>query len=81
MAQVIPALIATVASIGAAKLLGGGSARQIVPLPDATRDDAAATVAANDALARRRGGAADILTGSSGATAAGSSIGKFVAGS
>lgn len=39
------------------------------PLPTATRDDAAAQIAANDELQRRKGGAADILNGSGGAQA------------
>lgn len=37
------------------------------PLASVTRDDAAAQIAAQDELARRKGGAADILTGASGA--------------
>jgi hypothetical protein len=39
-------------------------------LPSVTRDDAAAQVQANDELLRRKGGAADMLTGSGGAEAA-----------
>lgn len=38
-------------------------------LPTVTRDDAAAQVQLNDELLRRKGGAADILTGSGGAEA------------
>lgn len=40
----------------------------VVP-PTATRDDARARIQAEDELLRRRGGAADILTGSDGAEA------------
>lgn len=49
-----------------------------VGLPPATRDDAA--VSLDDELLRRRGGAADILTGATGAEAA-LSGGKLVLGS
>lgn len=38
-------------------------------LPTLTRDDAAATIAADDELRNRRGGAADIITGAAGAEA------------
>jgi hypothetical protein len=37
------------------------------PLPTVTRDDASAQIQANDELARRKGGAADILNGATGA--------------
>jgi hypothetical protein len=50
------------------------------PLPTVTRDDAAATVAATDEIRRRRGGAADIVNGPSGAEAA-LSGGKLTLGS
>lgn len=36
-------------------------------LPQASRDDAAADIAADDELQRRKGGAADIITGATGA--------------
>ncbi len=39
------------------------------PQPVATRDDAEAQLQGADALARRRGGAADIITGAGGAEA------------
>jgi hypothetical protein len=51
------------------------------PLPTPTRDDASAAVSASDALARRRGGAADILTGRGGLEAAAGSTGKTTLGS
>lgn len=38
-------------------------------LPQATRDDADATISSEDALRRRQGGAADIITGAAGAGA------------
>ena len=41
-----------------------------VPLRSVTRDDAAATIAADDELRRRLGAAADIITGAGGAEAA-----------
>jgi hypothetical protein len=40
-----------------------------VPLTQATRDDTLRAIAQDDTLARRRGGAADILTGAGGAEA------------
>lgn len=39
------------------------------PLPTATRDDALRAIAQEDARGKRRGGAADIITGASGAEA------------
>lgn len=52
--------------------LGGKKKAQAQPGAPlvATRDDAAAQLAAEDALRRRRGGAADILNGDSGTEAA-----------
>lgn len=47
-------------------------------LPQATRDDAAASQSSADALLRRRGAASDILTGTRGAEAATGSTGKLV---
>lgn len=59
--------------------LGGKKKKQaIAPIPTATRDDAMTAV--DDELLRRRGGAADILTGATGAEAA-LSGGKLVLGS
>lgn len=46
-------------------------------LPLATRDDAQAVAIADNELRRRRGAAADILTGSGGAEAALGATGKF----
>lgn len=43
------------------------------PLPVATRDDTLRAISGEDALAKRRGGAADILTGAGGAEAGPSS--------
>ena len=66
-----------------AKLLGigGGSAPQTIQPPGTvTRDDAASAVAASDALSRRQGSAADILTGTRGAEALSGSTGKLVLG-
>lgn len=48
-----------------------------LPLLSATRDDARAQVGVTDELRRRQGAAADILTGTRGAEAAGST-GKLV---
>lgn len=50
------------------------------PLPQPTRDDAAAAVRMDDALKKRRGGAADIMFGASGAEAAPGTTGKTALG-
>ncbi|WP_374414279.1 hypothetical protein [Novosphingobium colocasiae] len=62
-------------------LLGGLKTGAPKALPSPTRDDAAAQVAAEDELRRRRGGAADMINGSTGAEAALGTTGKFVPGS
>jgi hypothetical protein len=52
-------------------ILGGGKKKALPqPLPGATRDDAAALIASEDELRKRRGGLDDILTGTRGAEAA-----------
>ena len=51
-----------------------------VPLPQATRDDAFAATQSQDELRRRKGGASDILTGTTGAEAAAGSTGRLVVG-
>ncbi len=51
------------------------------PIATPTRDDARAQISAEDALRKRRGGAADILTGTSGAEAPPGSTGKQTLGS
>lgn len=60
-------------------LIGGKKKKPIQPLPQVSRDDAVAQMR-DDELLRRRGGAADILTGTTGAEAA-LSGGKLVLGS
>ena len=45
----------------------------------ATRDDAKAAADSQDELRRRKGAAADMLTGTQGAEAAASSVGRLVA--
>lgn len=50
------------------------------PLPNATRDDAAVLAERNMELLRRRGAAADMLTGTGGSEASMGSIGKLVVG-
>ncbi len=59
--------------------LGGKKKKLPAPLPQATRDDAAAMVAQEDELRRRQGAAADMLTGSTGAEAA-IGAGRFIPG-
>lgn len=50
------------------------------PIPQATRDAAEQMVRDEDAIRRRQGAAADILTGTTGAEAGRSSVGKLVVG-
>ncbi len=65
------------------KPFGSGSkkARPVLQPREARRDEDVAGVAAADELARRRGAAADMITGTRGAEAAASSIGRLVVGS
>ncbi len=51
------------------------------PLPQATRDEARDLAMRDEELARRRGGAADLLLGLGGAEPGGASLGRFVLGS
>jgi hypothetical protein len=60
-------------------VIGGKKKKPVVPLPQVSRDDAVAQMR-DDELLRRRGGAADMLTGTTGAEAA-LSGGKLVLGS
>ncbi len=62
------------------KLFGGGSKKPAAQLPTATRDDAVTAIERDDALRRRQGSAADMLTGIRGAEAAGTT-GHFILGS
>jgi len=57
---------------------GKKAAPPVAPLPTVSRDDAASST--SDALARRQGAAADMLTGSRGAEAASGTTGKLVIG-
>ena len=61
--------------------MGGGGGRVIKPLPPVTRNDAAKAVNQQDAMLRRKGAAADILTGTTGAEAAAGTTGRLIAGS
>lgn len=61
-------------------VFGGRPRANPTALPTATRDDAAAMVSSSDELRRRKGGAADILNGTSGTEAAVTG-GKLVLGS
>ena len=60
--------------------LTGKKKKPPTPLPQATRDDAEAIAARDDALRLRRGSAADLLLGG-GAEPGGSALGRFVLGS
>lgn len=68
LGSVLPAVFG-VAGIGISKLLKKKPPTPVQPLPGVARDDAAAATAMNDELLRRKGGAADILTGVRGAEA------------
>lgn len=57
------------------------SPRTPAPLQPVTRDDARDAALRNDELLRRRGGAADIVTGAYGAEAAPGATGKTTLGS
>lgn len=61
-------------------IVGGGKKKGIGPAPIPTRDDARAQAERDQLLARRRGAAADIISGASGEPSAGS-IGRLVVGS
>jgi hypothetical protein len=58
----------------------GLTAAQPAALPEATRDVAAEQQAVDDELRRRKGSAADILSGVMGAEAAANQTGKLVVG-
>lgn len=62
----------------AGKILGGGKGPQ--PLPQATRDDAAAQAAKDTALLRRKGALADMTNGSTGYELGAGSTGRLVVG-
>lgn len=62
------------------KAIIGGKKKSVGPAPIPTRDDARAQAERDLLLARRRGAAADIISGASGEPAAGQ-IGRLVVGS
>ncbi|OYX62728.1 MAG: hypothetical protein B7Y88_13830 [Sphingomonadales bacterium 32-64-17] len=67
---------------GIGQLLGlGKSTQQRAAARPTTRDTAREEVERNDELRRRKGAAADMVTGTGGAEAAGSNIGRLVVGS
>lgn len=79
LGKVLPFLISPLGGLlGIGKKKAPAPAQVATPL-QATRDDARAEIAAADALRRRKGAAADMLTGTRGAEAAGST-GKLVLG-
>lgn len=75
----LPALIG--GAIGLASLLKPATPKLPAALPQPQRDDAAAQLRGDDAFRKRRGGAADLLTGSGGAEAAPAATGKDTLGS
>lgn len=76
----LPQLLLSPALALGTALFGGRPKPAASALPTATRDDAAAMLASGDELRRRKGGAADILNGTSGTEAAVTG-GKLVLGS
>lgn len=78
--QVLSALASPLLAVGEA-IFGGKSRAPIKPLPPVTRNDAAKIANDQQDLARRKGAAADILTGTTGAEAAAGTTGRLVAGS
>lgn len=66
--------------LGVNALFGGKKKKPPVALPQATRDDAEALAARDDALRLRRGSAADQLLGGGAEPGAGT-LGRFVLGS
>ncbi|GGD73975.1 hypothetical protein [Croceicoccus mobilis] len=63
---------------GVLGLAMGGKKKTVAQPGPVSRDDAAMEAERNDALRKRRGGAADMLTGTGGAEAGGGA--KFIAG-
>lgn len=61
---------------GVLSLLTPKAPKLPAPLATPTRDDAAKLIENDDALRKRRGGAADILTGAGGAEAGAAATGK-----
>lgn len=66
---------------GIGSLLGIGKKKPPMQTRPVTRDAATEQAEASDALQRRRGAAADMITGTRGAEAAASSVGRLVVGS
>lgn len=79
--SVLGFIASPVLAIGKAIAGSGKTPALPAPLPVPTLDTARQTIAASDALRRRRGGAADIVTGSGGAEAGAGSVGKATLGS
>lgn len=64
----IAGALAAAGTVAATGMLAGGGDRLAPPTPQIQRDDASAVLATNDAIAARKGGAADILNGDAGIT-------------
>lgn len=81
LAPVLPALFGGLGLLGAKKLLGGKKKpRPVLEPRPARRDEEREAIAEADALRRRKGAAADLITGVRGAEASGGSIGRLVLG-
>ncbi len=67
--QLVPSVLSTIvstAAIGAGVAALTSGSRGPAAIPQIQRDDASSVLAANDAVAARKGGAADILNGDAG---------------
>ena len=62
-------------------IFGGRKSSGPKMLPQANRDAAEATVAAQDELSKRRGAAADMMNGTTGYEAGAAQVGRLVVGS
>jgi hypothetical protein len=78
MSKLVKGLLSPIGAL----LFGRKKGRPIEPLPlvQATRDDAAAAAGLDDELRRRKGGAADILTGFRGAEPLSGQVGRTLIG-
>ena len=83
MVQALPLIIAGASAVGGIAQLVSKPATPKLPaaLPQPQHDDAIDALRSGDALRKRRGGAADLLTGTGGAEASAAATGKDTLGS
>lgn len=82
VAALVPFLVATTAvgAVGSIAALASGPGKPPSPARAPTRDDVAGDVRTQDALARRRGSAADVMLGPSAGEATGGAGPKVLTG-